>query len=206
MGAVLGALLGFCIVSVGAIRKMAEVGLCFLLVASLLLATVGRAFVNLTPETWQTSAYLGYLELVDHKYQEAVNHLRTAVRLNPHEAGNWHNLGLAYQQLGMEEEARDAHRHACEESPSSRRFREQFAAMTALIAYRKQLEGNNEEAVRLYKESLAMDESSPQNWYNLALAYEQLRNLPLGQGAARKAAELDPKNEMFQSYYKKLQE
>ncbi len=206
MGAVLGAMLGFCIVSEGSVRQMAEVSLGLVLVASFLLATLGRAFVNLAPVTWEKSAYLGYQELVDHNYQEAVHHLQTAVRLNPHEAGNWCNLGIAYAQMGMEEKARDALRHACEERPSSRQFRERFASATALIAYRKQLEGKNEEAVRLYKESLEMDESSSVSWYNLALAYEQLRNLPLAKDAAKKAIELDPKNEKFQSFYKKLEE
>ena len=204
MGAILGALLGLCIVSKG-LNRLPEACLGLVLVAGFLLATLGRDLVNLSSATSQKSAYRGYLKLMERNYKEAITHLESAVKTNPHDADNWYNLGFAYHEMGMEEEATNALRHACTEKPSSNQFRQQFASSTALLAYQKQLEGKNEEAVRLYKESLSIDESMSRNWYNLALAHLQLGNLSLAKDAAKKAIDLDPKNESFQTLYKKLQ-
>jgi Flp pilus assembly protein TadD len=135
-----------------------------------------------------------------------VENFQRALKLNRHDSTTWYNLGIAYHELGKDEELTEALRHACEESPSSAKYRETLVGIVSLLAYRNQIEGNHEKAMKLYKEALAVDDSRAQNWYNLALAHQQMGDLPSATDAAEKAAKLDPQNNVYrhlQDYLRK---
>jgi membrane associated rhomboid family serine protease len=197
MGAALGAMLGSCIIAQEAKRRIAETVLGFVIVAVLFLATLGRDFVNTDPRRFEKS---GYQYLVEQKYNEAAKDLRTALKANPHDAGTWYNLALAYQGLEMDEEAADAMRHVCEENPASREFRPFLAHAKSFLAYRSHMAGKQLEAVQLYEQALALDNGSAANWYNLALARFQLGDIAPAKEAVDHAVSLDQTNTEYQQF------
>src|SRR5262249_37978003 len=75
MGALLGGLLGFCIVAQGSKRQLAMAALGLVIAADVSLATFGRRYVNLDPNRSQMLAYLGYENILDHDYMEAIENL-----------------------------------------------------------------------------------------------------------------------------------
>jgi len=83
MGAILGALLGFCITAQGSKRQLAKVALGLVLAADVLLACFGRSYINLTPRRWEEYAFLGYQQLVEHDYERAVENFHQALKLGP---------------------------------------------------------------------------------------------------------------------------
>src|SRR5260370_38710747 len=98
MGALLGALLGFCIMTQGSNRKLAESVLGLVIAADILLACFARDYVKTMPLRWEEFAFLGYMNLVDQNYKQAVGNLEQALKLKSQDASTWYNLGLAFNQ------------------------------------------------------------------------------------------------------------
>jgi membrane associated rhomboid family serine protease len=205
MGALLGALLGFCIMTQDSNRKLAESVLGLVIAADILLACFARDYVKTMPLRWEEFAFLGYMNLVDQNYKQAVGNLEQALKLNSQDASTWYNLGLAYHELGKLEEAEDAYRHACELKPSSNRFRDDLNNCKKMLALQAKLQGKNMEAVKWFREALALDDGQPDCWYNLAKIYQELGDLPAARRAAEKAVTLDPDDADFRNFRDNLQ-
>jgi tetratricopeptide (TPR) repeat protein len=200
MGAIIGALVGFCIVAEGSKRKLLVGALALLMMTDFFLASMGRDYVNLSPDRWNEFAVRGYENLQDHDYQRAVEHLEKAVKLNRQDPDTWNLLGFAYQELGKLEEATDAVAHAYNLRPSSNEYRQILARCKGLLGYRSHVDGNQAKAVSLYEEALALDNDNVTTWYNLALAHYQLGNIVSAKKAADHATSLDPTNSEYQSF------
>jgi membrane associated rhomboid family serine protease len=57
LGAILGALLGFCIVSEETVRRLVGAVLCLVILADFLLASFGRSYLNFSSNSWEESAF-----------------------------------------------------------------------------------------------------------------------------------------------------
>jgi GlpG protein len=199
MGAILGALLGFCIMAQGSKRQLAKAALGLVIVADFFLASFGRNYVNLDPNRWQVLAYLGYHDIVDHDYGEAVDHLKQALKLNARDEGSWYNLGIAYQSLGNYEEGMEAYGHACELRPRSNQFRDALSTCKQTLAAKAASERRFSEAIKWLQEDLALNENQPHVWFLLATIYDfGLKDRPHAKEAAEHAVKLDPNNTHYQ--------
>jgi tetratricopeptide (TPR) repeat protein len=127
------------------------------------------------------------------------------LKSNPHDAGIWYNLGLAYKGMRLDEECTDAMRHVCEENPTSNEFRPFLARAKSFLAYRSQMEGKQLEAVQLYEQALALENGNAIDWYNLALAQFQLGDIASAKEAVDRAINLDGTNSNYQNFRHSLE-
>ena len=107
-GAGIGALLGWTIGARGWARVRAASATFFFSALTIVLATVGRAWVNLAADRGLDEGRLGYESLVADEPLEAVRWLAMATELGPRDARSWFNLGIAYQRLHRLEDANRA--------------------------------------------------------------------------------------------------
>jgi membrane associated rhomboid family serine protease/TPR repeat protein len=118
VGAILGILTGFAISRPN--RRIAAVaGICAILVFAYWGATLGRPHINLSRSAGYDEARWGYEALVANRNQEAVKWFHDAVLYQPDEQMHWHNLGVAYYQLGNKSAAVSAFRTAAEHGAAS---------------------------------------------------------------------------------------
>jgi len=197
MGALLGALLGFCIVAQGSRRQLAQATLVLVVAADLLLASYGRSYVNLDPNRPQLLARLGYENLVDKDYSQAIDNLKQALKLNANDADSWYNLGIAYQGLERNEEALEAYGRACKLRPRSEQFRHAVSYSKQALVAQAASDGRFSEAIKLLEEDLALNENQPHSWFWLATLYFVLENREGAKGALEHAIKLDPKNTQY---------
>ncbi len=90
----------------------------------LLGASVLRPYVNFSDSAWQEYAYAGYQALTANQPKAAVGWLQEAVRYHGVRAGDWYNLGLAYEQLGQRDKAMNCFQQARRLDPSDASFKE----------------------------------------------------------------------------------
>jgi membrane associated rhomboid family serine protease len=116
-GLILGAILGWLIArprhrpfAIGV--AAAALGIC------LLGATVWRPYVNFSYKAGEEYSYAGYLELRHGNAKSAARLLEQAVRFRGTPAGTWFNLGIAYQQLDLNEKAVRSYQEALRRDPS----------------------------------------------------------------------------------------
>jgi membrane associated rhomboid family serine protease len=85
-------------------------------------ATLGRPIVNLSGTAGYAEGKWGYEMLQANRNKEAARWLRDAVEFQPKLAGNWFNLGIAYERLGDKTSALDAYKRAHELDPNETEF------------------------------------------------------------------------------------
>lgn len=171
VGALLGLLVGAILVERrAAFRALAGLGVATLLAGSAAGATTLRPRVNLASNAGQRSAYDGYLALMDGRNEEAVRHYLDAVALSRGEAGYWFNLGLARQRLEQHDESLVAYKKALELDPTNDGFRRAVITEAQYSAYKAQMNQQWDEAIRLYREALAVEPDDGRSWFNLSLA------------------------------------
>jgi GlpG protein len=205
MGVVLGALLGFSIVAQGSKRVLTKVALAVVFFADIFLAGFGRNYVNIDPRRPQILAYLGYANIMDHKYSEAIENLKRALKLNPRDEASWNNLGIAYQRLDKFKEALDAYARACELRPRSEQYRDALSNCKHLLATQAASEGKFSEAVKWLQEDLALNENQPHGWFLLATFYDfGLKDREHAKEAMEHAVKLDPQNSQYQQWLANL--
>jgi tetratricopeptide (TPR) repeat protein len=108
IGAGTGLMLGFAI-SKPPIkwRIPAALGLIVLVAVVIAGATIGRPWINFSGDGYG-EANFGYEALRANKNTEAVKWYLDAIRMQPREANYWYNLGVAYNRLNRDREARNA--------------------------------------------------------------------------------------------------
>ena len=72
--------------------------------------TVARPYVNLSKDFGNELAYGGYLALKNGNPKRAISLYEKAVIVDPHDSDCWHNLGIAYDQVGRTDDAKRAFR------------------------------------------------------------------------------------------------
>jgi tetratricopeptide (TPR) repeat protein len=198
MGMVQGILLGFALTAQRG-KRVAIGCLVGLMMAVMVAATVGRPFINQSSHAGDELAYAGYLDLEAGRNESAVALFERAVRLDDRQAHWWFNLGIARQRLGREREAGEAYRHAVKLEPGDADYRKTLAASLAAFAYSNQSAGQDEAAIKLYRDALELDNRSPENWFNLGIAYQRLGRLEAATKAYERALALAPDNAQFRA-------
>jgi membrane associated rhomboid family serine protease/Tfp pilus assembly protein PilF len=192
-GAAFGFLLGWCVVA----RRWRPVvaGVVGLLVVVIwLAASVGRPYVNLSRHLGAELAYLGYQDLEAGHNERALELYRQAVEQDDQQADWWFNLGVACQRLQRDEEASDAYQRAYDLKPRKVEFRQHLVEWKTHHADLNLQLGNDEKAVELYRDVLAIDEQNAQIWYGLGCAYQRLGNNKSAMQAYKRATNLKPNN------------
>lgn len=196
MGAVQGTLLGFAI-SAERGKRLAAACLGGLMLVVLAASSIGRPYVNLSPQMGEELAYDAYLDMEAGRDASAAALLERAVRFDGGQAPWWYNLGIAYQRLGREEEATAAYRRAVELAPKEATFGKALGHRLAVLAFQKQREGDDEAAIDLFREAAGLDERDPVRWFNLGISYERLGRREAATSAYEKAAALAPERALF---------
>jgi tetratricopeptide (TPR) repeat protein len=129
--------------------------------------------------------------LVKGDYQEAVKHYEVALALAPKNAVYHANLALAYLGLREEEQAAGAWKKALDLDPENIGYRHQ---MNNVQGNGYLFKGDFQNAVKHYKEALALAPDNAVYHANLALAYQGLKDWASANDAWKKALELEPEN------------
>ena len=133
--------------------------------------------VSLDPELASAHNNLAVALTVAGQAEEAVPHLEKAVELDPGDALLFYNLGNARLQAGQNEPALRAYQRAVELDPQNQVTRARWAAAAASA-------GDLEAARQVWESILSKSPNDPQA---LALAYQGLGMLELGQGKPAQA-------------------
>jgi cytochrome c-type biogenesis protein CcmH/NrfG len=107
-------------------RVAVATAVAFLAGCTVLGATVGRRYVNLSPHGGDAEARLGHRAVTRNRNEEAVGWLSESTDLDPNDPGTWFNLGIAYHRLSRLREAEDAYARAHRLLPDEPDFRKAY--------------------------------------------------------------------------------
>lgn len=116
------------------------------------------------------------------QYQDAID---AYSRIRPQTAEIYNKIGIAYQHLGMDEDAIDYYGMAA-------RLDHRFAAVYNNLGTVYFHENDNKKAQRLYKKSIHLDAQTAPFWSNLGAVYLAQRQYSDGAEAYERAFNLDP--------------
>jgi tetratricopeptide (TPR) repeat protein len=173
----------------------------------------------LAPESAMVHGVLSEGLRADGRHDEALEHAREAVRLNPTTVSHWNNLGVVLREAGRLDEARDAELRAISIDPAhasswmnlgqieldTGRAAEAEAALVqatrlspseALAWHRLGLastaSGDLPQAIDAYREAVRLLPDHLPSWNNLAVLYESAGQLAEALEAFETASRLDP--------------
>jgi Flp pilus assembly protein TadD len=175
-----------------------------LVAVPLALGWAWRPQLNFFAKPGTDLARLAILHLERGRPERAVELYLQALDAGEGKANWWYNLGVAYTQLGREQEADDAFEHTAELKPGSRTIRKWLAGWRARQALVSLAQEDHREAVRLFEQALELDDQDARNWYSLGFAYQRLANLDKAREAFRRAATLEPGNAGYRAAHEAL--
>jgi len=108
MGAVLGGLLGLSLSPFPKRSKPGRIGLATVVPLIVVLSTVGRPYVNFSRQRGWELFYDSFAAFEDEDFPGAARLLEQSVERDPGNPDAWHNLGYAYQELGLWDESTQA--------------------------------------------------------------------------------------------------
>ncbi len=204
MGAIQGLLLGGAITA-SPQRRPDVVGTNVMaIVLVVVAATVGRPYINFSGGSAHDLAEAAYRDLAAGRNESAAALYERALRSDPRQASTWYNYAIACQRLGRDADATEAYRRACQLEPGTAGYRQTLCEWLAYTAFKKQDAGADQEAARLYREALSLDERRAPNWFNLGIVYERSGRPASALQAYEKAAELDPQDQRFRASVQRL--
>ncbi|MDR2945785.1 MAG: tetratricopeptide repeat protein [Candidatus Adiutrix sp.] len=148
---------------------------------------------------------MGYIKSLKGQLEEALLCFRRATTINGHHARAYRQMGLIYQKLGREEEARSSLETAAEihmERNQNSEAEEIFNTVLTLrpdttnvynslgIIYRRQ--GRLEEALHAYEKALRVHRDDEYIYFNTARVHLDMEHLLLAQNCLRQALKLNP--------------
>jgi Tfp pilus assembly protein PilF len=134
-----------------------------------------------------TRANVGLLYVERGNPEDALPHLREALRLDPDSPRSWNNLGLALRRLSHDREAQEAFRRALELSPGDPQIANNLAV--AWIASESWAD-----AVSLLERTARQHPTDLATWLHLGLARRGQGDLGGAAAALERVLELDPDN------------
>ncbi len=124
--------------------------------------------------------------IINGQDEKGINVLNTAIKLNPHYAEAYHDLGVIYYSLGRISEAQQQYRKAIKVNP-------QYPdAYNSLGYIDERVFGNQESALTNFNKALERDPSFAEAYSNLGLVYENLGKLQEAIASYQKSIELGP--------------
>lgn len=170
-----------------------------LALASTLLLSLGLPGVELAPLENGSAAQLttlGNMELGQGRYETAIQHYRSALKVDKSYLTAKYNLGLAYQQLGQVKQAREWYEESLKISPDQ-------PDVLCNLGYLEWLAGNWQGAADRFQEAARLAVSAPvdaaQYWTNVGSAREKLQQFPASLRAYQEALALN--NRSYQAHY-----
>ena len=137
-GAVLGCVLGWCVVARTSDTRTASRLLLFgVFTTVVLVASLGRPYFNRTGIVAEENAHLGYQALKEGNAERAVEYLEKAVEAKPDESVNWFNLGIAYSRCERFDDAIRTYELASELSPSDEGYVRALSELKTYVAARR---------------------------------------------------------------------
>jgi Flp pilus assembly protein TadD len=174
VGALLGGLVGFAMSARATLRRvLAAAGVLVLLAASYAGATVLRPRVNFSHDDF-ASFQLGYQALQEGRVDEAIRDYTDAVAIRSDDSKAWHNLGIAFEKAGRDDEAVAAYHRSYQLDPHSLQHRNAYLSTAHRFATVALTKGEYQKAVDLLRDIVAVDPDSLPDWYLLAEGYEAL--------------------------------
>ena len=131
------------------------------------------------------------------KDEQAVEHYRRAIELDPNFGRAYAGLALSTQHLGRREESAELWKKALsllDRMTEREKFR-------TLGVYYRSVAHNNEKAIETYTALVNSFPADATGYNNLAVAYFATRNFPKAFEAGRRAVELSPHRERYQTNY-----
>lgn len=120
----------------------------------------------------------------------AEEHFLAAIKDEPKKLSHYDNLGKFYLEQGKIEDARDVYEYLVKHDPANADFH-------ARMAYCHYQLKDYEKTVQHYRQSLALDSSQPNRYYNLGLVLEMLGRNREAHEAFRHAIALEPGNTRY---------
>lgn len=196
-GLVLGALIGWSIAPGPRLqRAAASLGLVALIGASVAGAGWYRATINFSASASSDDSIRGVEALGERKYERAARHLRRALALDPDNADDWYNYGIALQHVSDPDglTAIDAWERSRRLAPHDDQVRGVLARQYAYQGSEAHVRGELPRALELYTASLAVLETARAHWY-LGILQRSLGKLPESEASFARAKALDPEIE-----------
>lgn len=106
--------------------------------------------------------------------EEALRLYREGLEVDDRAAYAWHNLGAAQAAAGQRAEAVEAFRRALALDPGDRARRTALAQALGAVAFEAAVAERHEEAARIGREAVGLDDQVPELWYNLGVALARL--------------------------------
>jgi protein O-mannosyl-transferase len=144
-----------------------------------------RTTLARNPDCWMAHHNLGLLLIKQGHREEAMEHYRQAVQINPNDAESLNNLGLAHADEGQFDEAIKNYYLAIRINPSF--YDAQFNLGNALVA-----QGRLDEAVENYRQAIQINPNTPQTFLHLGMALDQLGRAREAVAPYQEALELNP--------------
>ncbi len=126
-----------------------------------------------------------YLAEKKEKYDEAIEHYRIAVELDPHLVKGWNNLGLALSRIGNIDEAIECFNKGKEVDPS-------FKGTYMNLGYAYSLKGYYDKAIETYKHLIEIDDDNEKSYNELGATLLDTGNYEEAIKYLQKAIELSP--------------
>jgi membrane associated rhomboid family serine protease len=156
-------------------------------------ASVWRAKINLSSRAGEDDREIATKALEDKQYEKAVLHFERAVALSPGDDNAWYNYGVALQDapghIGMT--SLDAWRKALALAPKEELYKNAVARGISKQAIEAHERGDDAAAERLYRESIAVKETSTALW-NLSLILYEADKHEESEKLQNRAREIDP--------------
>jgi len=156
-------------------------------------ASVWRAKLNLSSRAGEDDREIATKALEDKDYEQAVLHFERAVALSPDDDNAWYNYGVALQDaqshIGMT--SLDAWRKALALVPKEELYKSAVARGISKQAIEAHEKGDDATAEKLYRDSIAIKETSTALWNLSLILYEQDKHEESDK-LANRAREIDP--------------
>jgi GlpG protein len=193
-GFVLGALVGYAIApGPTSQRAAAAVGLVALVSVSLVGAAWLRPHINFATAAGRDDSIRGATALGERKYELAARHLRRSLALDPDDASDWYNYGVALMHVTDPDglTAIDAWERSRRLAPDDDQVRRAIAGEYHRQATEAHTRGELPAALELYRQSVAVYETAAAYW-NMSILQRRLGQSAESESSATRAKALDP--------------
>ena len=110
---------------------------------------------------------LGVQKHKEKKFNEAINHYKNVIKINPSIVFAHYNLGLIYEKLGKVEQAKMNYKMAIKVNPS-------FVYSYNNLGIISQIQGQKEKAIKYFKKIIEIDPKNLNGYNNIGLVYASL--------------------------------
>ena len=110
---------------------------------------------------------LGVQKHKEKKFNEAINHYKNVIKINPSIVFAHYNLGLIYEELGKIEQAKLNYKMAIKANPS-------FVYSYNNLGIISQIQGQKEKAIKYFKKIIEIDPKNLNGYNNIGLVYASL--------------------------------